>query len=34
MTRKKSEKYFGNSKNSVTFAFGNRTMIILSMFNN
>ena len=22
MTRKKSEKYFGNSKNSVTFVFG------------
>ena len=31
---KKSEKSFGISKISVTFAFGNRTMIILSMFNN
>ena len=30
---KKNQKYFGNSKNSVTFVFGNRAMVVLSVFN-
>lgn len=30
---KKSEKYFGISKNGVTFAFGNGTMVVPSRFN-
>ena len=30
---KKSKKYFDISKNSVTFAFGNGTMVVQSRFN-
>ena len=30
---KKSKKYFDNSKISVTFAFGNGTMVVQSRFN-
>lgn len=30
---KKSKKYFDISKNSITFAFGNGTMIVPSRFN-
>lgn len=30
---KKSKKYFNISKNSITFAFGNGTMIVPSRFN-